>query len=129
MHDLDERRLARPLADRARGAHDRAHLHLVDLGELEAEPAAARAEHRIRLVQLADPVAHRVRGRLLERRQELVERRIEQADGHGKPGHRLEDPLEVGLLHRQEPVERGAALLLVARHDHLAHDREPVLAP
>ena len=45
----------------------------------------------------------------------------------GKPGHRLEDPLEVGLLHRQQPVERRAALLLVAGQDHLADDREPVL--
>ncbi len=95
VHDLDERRLARPLANGSGGADDRAHLHLVDLGELEPEAAAARAEHRVRLVELADPVAHRVRGRLLERREELVERRVEQADRHGQPGHRLEDPLEV----------------------------------
>ena len=45
----------------------------------------------------------------------------------GKPGHRLEDPLEVGLLHRQELVERDPAGGLVARHDHLLHDRQPVL--
>ena len=127
MHDLDERRLARPLADGPRRPHDRAHLHLVDLGELQPEPAAARPEHRVRLVQLADPVAHRVRGRLLERRQELVQRRVEQADRHREPGHRLEDPLEVALLHRKQPLERRAALLLVAGEDHLAHDREPVL--
>ena len=99
VHDLDEGRLARPLRDGPRGAHDRAHLHLVDLRELEAEPAAARPQHRVRLVQLADAVAHRVRGRLLERRQELVQRRVEEADGDGQPRHRLEDPLEVGLLH------------------------------
>ena len=68
MHDLDERRLPRALLDRRRGAHDRAHLHLVDLGPLEPEPAAAGAEHRVRLVQLGDPTAHLVRGRLLERR-------------------------------------------------------------
>ena len=127
MHDLDERRLARPLPDRAGGAHDRPYLHLVDLRELQPEAAAARAEHRVRLVQLADAVAHRLGGRLLERRQELVERRVEEADGHGQPGHGLEDSLEVALLQRQEPVERAAALLLVAREDHLADDREPLV--
>ena len=51
MHDLDERRLARPLAHGDRGAHDRPHLHLVDLRIHQAEPAAAHAEHRVRLVQ------------------------------------------------------------------------------
>ena len=44
--------------------------------------------------------AHLVRGRLLERRQELVQRRVEQADRDREAGHRLEDPLEVGLLDR-----------------------------
>ena len=55
MHDLDERRLARALLHGLRRARDRAHLHLVDLRPLDAEPAAARAEHRVRLVQRADP--------------------------------------------------------------------------
>ncbi len=32
VHDLDERRLARPLLDGRGGPHDRPHLHLVDLG-------------------------------------------------------------------------------------------------
>ena len=45
----------------------------------------------------------------------------------GSPLHRLEDALEVGLLHRQELGQRGAALDLVGGHDHLADDREPVL--
>ena len=56
-----------------------------------------------------------------------MQRRIEQPDRHRQPGHRLEDPLEVGLLHRQEPVERGAPLLLFACQDHLANDRQPLL--
>ena len=59
VHDLDERRRAGALAHRGGRANDRAHLHLVDLGPLQAEPAAAGAEHRIRLVQLGDPAAHR----------------------------------------------------------------------
>ena len=126
MHDLDERRLARPLLHRPRGTHDRAHLHLVDLRVLQAQPAPARAEHRVGLAELLDPAAHRVRRRVLRRRQELVERRVEQTDGHGEAGHRLEDPLEVGLLHRKKPVERGAAGALVAREDHLLDDGQPV---
>ena len=46
----------------------------------------------------------------------------------GRPGHRLEDRLEVGLLERQEPVERVAASGLVRREDHLLHDGQPLLA-
>ena len=49
MHDLDERRVSPALLHRLRRARDRAHLHLVDLRPLEAEAAAARAEHRVRL--------------------------------------------------------------------------------
>ncbi len=70
MHDLDERRLARARLDRSGRPHDRAHLHLVDLGPLQPEPAAAGAEHRVGLVQLHDPLAHVVRGRFLEARAE-----------------------------------------------------------
>ena len=126
MHDLDERRGAGSLGDGVGGPDDRAHLHLVDLGPLEAEPAAARAEHRVRLAELLDPAAHLLRGRVLGGRQELVERRVEETDRHRVARHRLEDPLEVRLLHRQQPVERRATLLLVRRQDHLLDDRQPV---
>ena len=70
---------------RLRGARDRAHLHLVDLRPLDAEPAAARAEHRVRLGERLDPAAHPLVRRLLERREELVQRRIEEADGDRQP--------------------------------------------
>ena len=56
-----------------------------------------------------------------------MERRIEQADRDGKPRHGLEDALEVGLLVRKELLERSPPLLLVAGHDHLAHDGQPVV--
>ena len=115
MHDLDERRAARLLLDGDGCADDRAHLHLVDLGPHQAEAAAARPEHRVRLLQRADPLAHLVVGRLVERRQELVQRRIEEPDRDREPGHRLEDPLEVGLLVREQLLERSAPLLLAAR--------------
>ena len=45
----------------------------------------------------------------------------------GKPAIASKIPLEVALLQREQPVERAAALVLVAREDHLAHDREPVV--
>ena len=128
MHDLDERRLAGALLHRLRRARDRPHLHLVDLRPLDADPAAAGAEHRVRLGERLDPLAHARVARLLERRQELVQRRVEQPDRHRQAGHRLEDGLEVGLLERQEPVERVATPRLVAREDHLLHDGQPLLA-
>ena len=56
-----------------------------------------------------------------------MQRRIEQADRHGQPGHRLEDGLEVALLHRQQLVERLATAVLALGKDHLAHDGQPVL--
>ena len=40
--------------------------------------------------------------------QELVQRRVEQADRHRQLVHRLEQALEVGLLERQQLIERGA---------------------
>ena len=127
MHDLDQRRLPRPLRDRGGGADDRAHLHLVDLGELEAQAATACPEHRVRLVQLFDPCPHQVGSRLLGRRKKLVERRVEQPDRHGESRHRLEDPLEVRLLHRQQLLERHPALRFGRGEDHLLHVREAVL--
>ena len=45
----------------------------------------------------------------------------------GEPGHRLEDALEVGLLHRQQPLERAQATVQVVGEDHLADDGEPLL--
>ena len=127
MHDLDERCLARPILDCPSRADDRAHLHFVDLRELQAQAAPARAEHRVRLLQLPDAAAHRLVRRLLDGRQELVQRRVEQTDGDRQPRHRLEDRFEVPLLHREQPVERLAASVLAVGEDHLAHDREPVL--
>ena len=128
VHDLDLRRLAGALAHGQGGPHDRADLHLVDLGPLQAEPAAACPQHRVRLVQRQDPVSQALVGRLFERREELVQRRVEQPDRHRQPRHRLEDALEVALLEGQEPVERGAASRLVVREDHLLDDRQALVA-
>ena len=128
VHDLDVRRPPGALTHGEGGAHDGAHLHLVDLRPLQAEAAAARPEHRVRLVQRLDPLPQPLVGRLLERGEELVQRRVEQPDRHRQPGHRLEDALEVALLERQQPVERRAARRLVVREDHLLDDGQALLA-
>ncbi len=54
-------------------------------------------------------------------RQELVQRRIEQADGDGQAAHDREQLDEVAALDRQELGQRRAAALLVVGEDHLAH--------
>jgi hypothetical protein len=59
-------------------------------------------------------------------RQELVDRRIEQADRHRVRRHRLEDADEVAALDRQQPVERGTTLLRRVGDDHVDDDRQPV---
>ena len=128
VHDLDPRRRARANGDRLRRTRDRPHLHLVDLGPLQAEAAAARAQHRVHLAERRDALAHPVAGRLVLGRQELVQRRVEQPDRDRKPCHRREHRLEVGLLEGQEPVERRPAGGLVLGQDHLLDDREPLLA-
>ena len=127
MHDLDDRRRAGAFVQATRGADDRPHLHLVDLGEDQADAAAAHAEHRVCLLEHANALAHVLVRRLLERRQELVQRGVEQADRHGEPDHRLEDPLEVRLLHREDAVERRAAAVDGVREDHLPHHGQPIL--
>ena len=53
--------------------------------------------------------------------QELVQRRIEQADGDRQRLHGLEEADEVGALHGQQLLERVAAVLLVVGQNHGAH--------
>ena len=87
-----------------RGLDERAHLHAVELGLEDAEPHAARAEHRVGLPPVLAPRASSVRPassssplrvaheQLLDVGEELVQRRVEQAHGDGQAVHRLEDP-------------------------------------
>ena len=143
-HDLGAR-IATLGLQLVRGAHDRAGLHPIDLGEQEAEAAAAGAEHRVRLGQFLDAREQELclaevaliavlldaldgARRFEQRRQELVERRVEQADGDRQAIHRLENADEVALLHRTNLVERDLALRIVVGEDHLAHDRQASLA-
>src|SRR5690606_7935648 len=90
------------------GFEDGPGLHLVDLGVSDAEPATAMAEHRVEFMELRgaalemiDTDAERI-GELGELgipvRQELVQRRVEQADRARQAGHRAEDLGEVRAL-------------------------------
>ena len=150
-HDLHARGAAVALLDRERGLDDRLDLHVVDLRRDDAEPRAARAEHRIRLLELAHAredaleAPHVVRalaarpldldGEVGRVGEELVQRRVEQPDGHREAGHLFEQPLEVLALHRQETVQGAAAVLGRGGEDHRLHRRltvgrhEHVLGP
>ena len=89
------------------------------------------AEHRVELVKLGDPALERLHRRLpapaatsaifrLAVRQEFVERRIEQPDGHRQRRHDPEDLLEIAALGGEELEEGGAAAGFVLGQDHLA---------
>ena len=144
-HDLGDD-LQSFLVQLARRFHDGARLHLGDFGIRDPQPHAAMAEHRVELVQLLDPrqqllalgdgvrvAAGRLEPRdlhhqLLALRQELVQRRVDGADGDRLAVHRLEDAVEILALQRQQLVERRAAIGLVVGEDHPLHDRDAALA-
>jgi len=105
-----------------------ARLHLDDAGENNGQAAAAQAHHRVDLVHGLDLVqklgldgkvqALRV-GRLercdfgdqrVHRRQELMQRRVNQANGRWAGAERLKDALEVVALERQQQVKLDFAL-------------------
>ena len=55
-----------------------------------------------------------------------MQRGIERADHHGETVHGLEQPGEIGALHRQQLQQRFAPRLLVARQNHGLHVRDTV---
>ena len=135
-HDLGHDGAAGVSLDLGRGLEDGAGLHLVDLGEQDAQPAAAQAEHRVALLEVGeaapdhadvDPGGRGDRGQLVALvRQELVQRRVEQADGYRQAGHDLEQLDEVGPLHRQDLGQRPGPALGVVGQDHLLHGDDAV---
>ena len=102
------------------GLADGAHLHLGDLGVGDAEAAAAVAEHGVELVELFDQLLDFLGGdahdlghfglAFLIVRDELVQGRVEQADGALAAIERLEHALEVAALKREEGGEGGIVL-------------------
>ena len=135
-HDLGHHALALP-PGLDRGLEDGAGLHLVDFGHGDPEPHPAHPQHGVVFAERLDP-AHHVRQRQVERfrqlahplavvGQELVQRRVEQADGDGIAVHDPEQVGEIRPLHRQQPVQRHAPVLGAVGEDHLAHRRQAVL--
>ena len=117
---------------RDRGLGDRPDLHREQAGDDQAEAYAAQAEHRVLLVHPAHRGEHLlvlgvvlaallgdrdVHGELLQRGQELVQRRVDQPDGHRQAVHRPEDLEEVGALQRLQRGQGVAAVAVGARQD------------
>ena len=109
---------------------DRPHLEREQARQRQAEADAAQAEHGVLLVHPLDGRqerdVRRVRlGRhgdldrqLREVRQELVQRRVDEADGRRQPVHRLQQPGEVVALEREQGVERlTPGLVGVGQHE------------
>ena len=125
------------LARLDRRLEDGAGLHLDDLGIAHEQPRAALAEHRVELAERGDAAAQLatltpmlggdLADELLAMRQELVQRRIEQADGHRQPRHDLEQLDEILALRRQQLGERRAAPFRILGEDHLAHGEDALL--
>ncbi len=120
------------------GFEDGARLHLGDLGHDDAEAVAAQTEHRVGFVQRLDAVEHvflaaywpavsislrvvqvlqahfevsQFGHEVVVAGQELMQRRVQQADDDGVAVHGAEDALEVAALHGQQSVRvrsRGA---------------------
>ena len=129
-HDLGEGLHALP-AHVHRRFEDGAGLHLGDFRIHQSETASAEAEHRVEFVQGLDALLH-LRGRnaellgdfllsLLVVREELVQGRIDGADGDRALAHGHEDAFEILALQRQELGERLPAAVHVLGEDHLAH--------
>ena len=121
--------------DGDRSLDDRLGLHDGDLGIGDGETAAAVTHHGVELVQIGDDLLD-LRDRLalclcerLDVRlfggNELVERRIEEADGDGIAAERLKQALEVRLLHGLDLGERGFSLFHGIRADHFAECADP----
>ena len=97
----------------------------------DAQAAAAAAKHRIRFRQRLDTLVHARRrhpelrrqraSRLGFHGQELVQRRVQQADGHRPLAHHGKERAEVLALKRQQRRQRGAAFALVRGENHAPH--------
>ena len=132
-HDLHLRVFPAVTSD-ARGLGDRPHLHGEQAGHRPARAArrAARASGSTRAAAPPRPAASASSGsavagglghRHLDRQlgavgQELVQRRVEQPDGHRQPVHRVEQLDEVLPLQRQQRAQRRVALLVGVGQDH-----------
>ena len=131
----------------AAAAITRPNLHLVDLRVEEREPHAAGAQHRVRLLEVADDLGRLARvgqpvvggglepahlGLEVLQRKELVQRRVEQPDRHRQPAHLVQDRGEVGALELAELIERtwnSSPRVLELRRRRPVLGRRPHLGP
>ena len=120
------------------GLHEGTDLHLVQPRLHHTKADTAGAEHGVEFVptlgrrqQLLLPLGEAFGGLLdtevLGLGQELVQRRVEQADGDGQAVHLAQDVLEVGLLGHPKGLQRLFFLLVGFGQDHGPHDGEAVL--
>ena len=123
--------------DRGGRLGDRAHLHLEQAGDDQPETDAAQAQHRVLLVhpvhrgeQLLVVLVALARGhldrQLLQRRKELVQRRVDEPDRDRQVLHRLEDLDEVVALQGKQGVESRLLLGLAECQDQPLDQGTPV---
>ena len=119
-----------------RSADNGSRLHRGDLRISHGEAAASVSHHRVELMKGADDIPDlldRLLLRLSElldlgllRRDELVERRIQEADRHGIPLQSLIDGLKVTLLIGQDLRQGLLSLLHGIGADHLPEGLDPL---
>ena len=138
-HDLgNDVPLGMTALDGERCLDDGVGLHDRDLGIGDGKAAAAVTHHGVELVEVGDDLLD-LRDRLalclcerldvgLFGGNELVKRRIEEADGDGIAAERLEETLEVCLLHRLDLGKRSFALLDRLCADHFTEGLDAALA-
>ena len=113
---------------------DRSGLHCGDLGVGYGEAASAVTHHRVELVEVCDyllDVLNALALYLCESLDislvggnELMKRRIEEADGYGVTAESLKESLKVGLLHRLDLCKSSFALLNGLGTDHLTESTD-----
>ena len=115
---------------------DRGGLHARDFGIGDRQAATAVTHHRVELVQVGDDLLD-LRDRLLlclrqsldvlfRGGNELMQRRVEEADGYGITAQRFVQLFKVALLHRLDLRQSRFALFDGVGADHLAERRDAV---
>jgi len=136
----------------ARRLEDGADLHPHQLRHVDAQAHAAQAQHRVLLAQalhrlqhlalLLEQVAQLRRAAAVQLQpglqrhhlalqrvvvgEELVQRRVDEADGHRQPVHGAEQAVEVLPLERQQQLQALGLLRRVLGEDHPLHDGQPL---
>ena len=115
------------------GSKNGAQLHGVNFRRCNAQATAAMTEHRIAFHQFTNTPAQLLfalpqrlcqwRNIIIWMRQKFVQRRVEQANGHGPRTHCFEQGRKIILLHGQQLVERLFASRRIIGQNHFAHPR------